>query len=237
VSFTGVRKFAPLLLLPLLMSLNACNSKEAAEAESAKKGKLQSKVTSADAPVAPIDAHAPGTPMAERVAVLGLLNKRTGQTRDIELKPGEALRFGKVVVRLRACERTAPWEANADQGAFVQLIIYERPPGTVQAERWRQVFSGWLFKENPAANVVEHGVYDVWVKACKMSFPGEEDAPPEPLTPAGSAVPDTGVAPSPAKPVDKKPSNAPQVAPKAKPAPEPVAEPDPPVVEEETIET
>jgi hypothetical protein len=172
----------------------------------------------------------------------GLLNKRTGQTRDIELKPGEALRFGKVVVRLRACERTAPWETYPDQGAFVQLIIFERPPGTVQAERWRQVFSGWLFKENPAANVVEHAVYDVWVKACKMSFPGEEDAVSE-APPAAGTAPSGAVttdAPSAAaKPADKKPSNAPQAAPKAKPerAPEPVDEPEAPVVEEETIET
>eukprot|EP01035_Chromulina_nebulosa_P054193 gene54193-74183_t len=107
-------------------------------------------------------------------AGMGLLNKRNGQTRDIELKPGEAIRFGKVVVRLRACEKTAPWENYPDEGAFVQLLVNERPPGTTDAEKWRSVFSGWLFKENPAANVVEHPVYDVWVKSCRMSFPGEE---------------------------------------------------------------
>src|SRR3546814_14093381 len=55
-------------------------------------------------------ADLPGTPMAERVAVIGLLNKRNGLTRDLTLKPGEALRVNNVVVRLRACETTAPWE-------------------------------------------------------------------------------------------------------------------------------
>ena len=139
-----------------------------------------------------------GTPMAERVAVLGLLNKRNGQTRDIELKPGEAIRFGKVVVRLRACEKTAPWETYPDQGAFIQMLVRERPAGTNDAERWAQVFSGWLFKENPAANVVEHPIYDVWVKACKMSFPGEEEEVVE-KSADGEATP-----------AAKKPSSAPQ---------------------------
>ena len=48
------------------------------------------------------------TPMAERVAVLGLLNKRNGIVRDITLKPGQAVRIRDAVVRLRACDSTAP---------------------------------------------------------------------------------------------------------------------------------
>ena len=44
---------------------------------------------------------------------------------------------------------------------------------------WHKVFSGWLFKNAPSVNVVEHPVYDVWVKACEMSFPGEETPAPE----------------------------------------------------------
>jgi hypothetical protein len=39
------------------------------------------------------------------------------------------------------------------------------------------VFSGWLFKNSPSLNVVEHPVYDVWVKDCAMKFPGEEETP------------------------------------------------------------
>ncbi len=180
-------------------------------------------VTKGPPPATVKDGEQIGTPMAERVAVVGLLNKRNGQTRDFELKPGESVRIGKVVIRLRACERTAPWETYPDIGAFVQLIVRERPRGTNNPERWAQVFSGWLFKENPAANVVEHPIYDVWVKDCKMSFPGEEaprksdpDAPED----------------------DKKPSNAPQSP--AKPAPEPEPEPDEEAVEgegEATVET
>ena len=159
-----------LIWLPLLATLAACGSAQDETLAPAKSGEA---LATSDKIIAMSGANI-GTPMAERVAVLGLLNKRNGQTRDVELKPGEAIRFDKVVIRLRACEKTAPWENPPEEGAFVQLLVNERPPGTTEAERWRNVFSGWLFKENPAANVVEHPIYDVWVKACKMRFPGEE---------------------------------------------------------------
>ena len=69
------------------------------------------------------------TPMAERVAVLGLLNKRNGIVRDLTLKPGQSVRVKDVVVRLRACETTAPWENEKLTGAFVQLDV-ERTDGS-----------------------------------------------------------------------------------------------------------
>jgi hypothetical protein len=182
-----------LLPVALFAALAGCGSADDADGLApAKSGKAQP----SNDPVIVAQGQTLGTPMIERVAVLGLLNKRNGQTRDIELKPGEAIRYGKVVVRVRACEKTAPWETYPDQGAFVQLIVRERPAGTNDAERWIQVFSGWLFKENPAANVVEHPIYDVWVKECKMSFPGEEEAVEE--------------ASEKAAPADKAPSRAPQ---------------------------
>ncbi len=106
-----------------------------------------------------------GTPMAERVAVIGLLNKRNGVSRELTLKPGQAIRVDDVVVRLRACEKTASWEPEQLTGAFVQLDVR----GANQ--RWQRVFSGWLFKERPALNVVPHPVYDVWAKSCTMSWP------------------------------------------------------------------
>ena len=108
----------------------------------------------------------PGTtPMAQRVAVLGLLNKRTGETRDLTLRPGQTVRVGDVIVRLRACETTAPWEVQQLTGAFVQLDV-RNPQGQFQ-----RVFSGWLYKESPSLNVVEHPIYDVWPKSCAMTHP------------------------------------------------------------------
>jgi len=119
------------------------------------------------------------TPMAQRVAVLGLLNKRNGISRDIRLHPGQAVRVGDIIVRLRACETTAPWENEKLTGAFVQLDV-QQPDSS-----WRRFFSGWVYKESPSLNVVEHPVYDIWPKSCAMSFP---PGPPPPAAPSGPAV-------------------------------------------------
>lgn len=105
------------------------------------------------------------TPMPERVAVLGLLNKRNGRAQDVTLKPGQGVEIGDVRIRLRACERTAPWEVDQLTGAFVQLDV--RGPDRA----WRRPFAGWLYKERPSLNVVQHPIYDVWTKSCTMSFP------------------------------------------------------------------
>jgi hypothetical protein len=133
------------------------------------------------------------TPMAQRVAKLGLLNKRNNVSEEIALKPGEVREIGPVTIRLSACERTAPWEMPQEVGAFVQVDIRER-----EGAAPRRVFSGWLFRESPSLNVVEHPVYDVWVKDCTMAFPGEDAKPaPKPSpTPAAARTP----APAPAPP-------------------------------------
>lgn len=143
---------------------------------------------------APADGAQIGTPMAERVATLGLLNKRNNVSQDLEMKPGESRRLGDVIVRLSACERTPSWEMPKETGAFVQVLTLADDQGDGEADQWKRVFSGWLFKNSPSLNVVEDPVYDVWVKDCAMSFPGEitpEPATPEPSAPAAPAAPAT----------------------------------------------
>ncbi len=149
-----------------------------------------------------------GTPMAERVATIGIVNKRNSLTREIEMKPGEARRIDDVVIRLSACEKTAPWEDPPETGAFVQVNVNARPDADSEAV-WTRVFSGWLFKNSPGLNVVEHPIYDVWVKDCAMSFPGEEEALSAP-----SAAPRPRASAAPAEP---------EAAPTATPAPSPTS--------------
>src|SRR5439155_23785312 len=81
-----------------------------------------------------------------------------------------------VIVRLRACEATAPWEEEKLTGAFVQVDV-QQPD-----KHWDRVFSGWLYKESPSLNVVEHPVYDVWPKSCEMTYPAGPAAPAAPAS-------------------------------------------------------
>lgn len=194
---------------PALVALAACGSTDSPEEEApAEELTLdQARTGQADGETLDIDdieeigdlpADLTGvTPMAERVAVLGLLNKRNGLSREIRLSPGESTRVGDVLIRLRACEETAPWEPQRLTGAFVQLFVRQTARGGGE-DSWERVFSGWLFKERPSLNVIEHRLYDVWPKACEMTYPDN--------------------APSSAASSGNSPSSAARSAPEAEPA-------------------
>lgn len=170
------------LLIPglLLGALAACNPQGAIE-QNRTQAEYENGVV--DIPQT-VTRLAPGTtPMAERVAVLRLLNKRNGQMREFTLRPGQAVRYGDAIVRLRACETTAPWEIQRLTGAFVQLDVREP-----RSQQFRRVFSGWLYKETPSLNVVEHPIYDVWPRSCAMTHPaGGTPAPSRPASNRSSA--------------------------------------------------
>jgi hypothetical protein len=147
-------------------------------------------------PVRPsADQLPPGTtPVAERTAVLGLLNKRNGIRQDLNLKPGQAVRVGDVVVRLQTCETTPPWEPEPLTGAFVQVDVRN-----TQGE-FQRIFSGWLWRESPSLNVVEHPIYDVDTKSCEMTHPagpGESAETPAEDS-ANSSAPKSGNSAAPA---------------------------------------
>lgn len=160
------------------------------------------------------------TPMAQRVAVIGLLNKRNGIVRDLRMRPGQAMRVKDVVVRLRACETTAPWETEKLTGAFIQVDRLQ-PNG-----QWVRRFSGWLYKESPSLNVVEDPVYDVWPKSCTMSWPGGPAAPAAPAASSSRsrASNSGGGSTGPAAGTEGNAADAPPSGPEPAPSPEPPAE-------------
>jgi hypothetical protein len=135
----------------------------------------EGKAVTVDVPHAAVEGQQGITPMAERIAVIGLLNKRNGIVRDLTLRPGQAIRVKDAIVRLRACEASAPWEEEVLTGAFVQLDVRQTD------NSWRRVFSGWLYKESPSLNTVEHPIYDVWPKSCAMTYPAGPAAPAAPV--------------------------------------------------------
>ena len=200
---------APLLALT---ALSACNrgSNDAAEAVATE---VPKSFNSPGATTQVVESKY-GTAVKDRVATLGLLNKRNNLTQDVVLKVGEAKRVGNVIVKLATCERSLPWESPPETGAFVQVFVEERERAD-QPLVWHKAFSGWLFKNSPALSVVQHPVYDVWVKDCAMKFPGEEDSPAAAASPssaakpAGSAAPAVKPSASPSPGASPKPSATP----------------------------
>ena len=152
--------------LVLALALAACGSKTSNQQEQQAANTSQV-LTGREAGV---------TPMAQRVAVIGVLNKRNGLVKTVSLHPGQSARWKDAIIHLRACETSAPWEDEKLTGAFLQLDVQ----GT--DKKYRRVFSGWVYKESPSLNVVEHPVYDVWPKSCEMTYPAGPPAPAAPVT-------------------------------------------------------
>lgn len=195
----------PILPLALLLSLAACGGDELPTANQTGPVKIEGqKIRNGDS------SALPGTPMADRVAAIGLLNKRNGITTDLTMKPGDALRVGDAIVRLQACETTAPWENVQETGAFVQLDVR-----STADNKWRRNFSGWLFKERPDRNVVQHPIYDVWVRSCTMSWPesgpdtvklGGKGEPPADASPPSGANASSAQPPEPPANAEERPA-------------------------------
>ena len=173
-----MRSFTPILSLAVPLALAACAPRGADDANRQNEAAIVNQTI--DVPQT-VQQLAPGTtPVAERVAVLGLLNKRNGLQRELTLRPGQAVRVGDVIVRLRNCETTAPWEVQQLTGAFVQLDVRGADG------QFRRVFSGWLYRETPSLNVIEHPIYDVWPRSCAMTHP--EGGDPAPASRPGAAA-------------------------------------------------
>jgi hypothetical protein len=159
----------------------------------------------APAQAAPKRQAAPQPAPGERVAVIGVLDKRQGSTADFRLKPGQSFRYGRLSGTLFTCDRTQPFETRQQSAAFVQVVDQPPAQGNKAPPKPRRVFSGWLFAESPSLNPFVHPVYDVWLKSCTMRFPDGPKAPadatrtrsaPRPAAP----VPATPPAPPPATP-------------------------------------
>lgn len=107
---------------------------------------------------------------AERIAVIGVLDKRVGETEEFTLRPGESFDFRRLHGVLQTCDHSAPWERK-QSAAFVQVTETPRPRTRGEDVRPRTIFSGWLFAESPSLNPVSHPVYDVWLKSCTIVRP------------------------------------------------------------------
>ncbi|MBK1670432.1 hypothetical protein CKO28_20620 [Rhodovibrio sodomensis] len=109
------------------------------------------------------------------VVVLQGLDKVTARTDTFEVPVGSAYRFGTLEITVHHCWK-APPEEPPENKAFLEIVDIrpDREPKTV--------FTGWMFSSSPALNALEHPVYDVWVKTCKvLEQPGAAtDAPPAP---------------------------------------------------------
>lgn len=107
------------------------------------------------------------TPVEQRAVEIVVLDKLSGRSQILTLKPGESLSFRDLDIAVRTCETRAPG-LPPESGAFVQIT-----------SGGKRLFSGWMFAVARSLNAFEHPGYAVWVRSCKMRFP---DSGPDTVT-------------------------------------------------------
>lgn len=109
----------------------------------------------------PETAPQPETPpppawLPRPAARLILLDKISAQPHTVTVKVGQSTSFGALTIMVRACEVRPP-DVPQDATAFLDITdSHSGMPG----------FRGWMFAREPAANMLEHPVYDVRLAGC-----------------------------------------------------------------------
>ena len=107
---------------------------------------------------------APIAAQANTIAVLQGLDKTTARVSKFDAPVDQSVRFGTLVITVRACDKKPP-EEEPNTAAF--LVIDEVRPGNASSVETKRVFSGWMFASSPAVSALEDPIYDINVLDCK----------------------------------------------------------------------
>ena len=93
-------------------------------------------------------------------AVFNGLDKITGRIISFEVSVDETVQFGALQITPRVCYSRPPTE-SPQTDAFVEV------DEVTLENKYRRIFSGWMFAASPGLSGIEHAVYDVWLTDCK----------------------------------------------------------------------
>ena len=95
-----------------------------------------------------------------RTAQLQALDKVTARITVLDATVDQPARFGTLTITVRACNARPPDEVP-DAAAFIEVRDGLQPPAAPPA------FRGWMMANAPAANMLEHPVYDLRILDCR----------------------------------------------------------------------
>ncbi len=93
-------------------------------------------------------------------AVFNGLDKITGRIISFEVAVDETVQFGALQITPRICYSRPPTE-SPQTDAFIEV------DEVTLDNKYRRIFSGWMFAASPGLHGIEHAVYDVWLTDCK----------------------------------------------------------------------
>jgi hypothetical protein len=154
-------------------------------------------------------------------AVFSGLDKITGRIVSFEVSINETVQFGALQMTPRICYSRPPTE-SPNTTSFVEV------DEVALDNKFRRVFTGWMFASSPGLHGIEHPVYDIWLVDCKGGTeiiaepkePVEEVQPAQLETPRRSAdqIPGGIMAPPDTGRIDVEPPRGVPTQPRQQPA-------------------
>src|SRR3954447_15235493 len=93
-------------------------------------------------------------------AVFSGLDKITGRIISFEVAVDETVQFGALQLTPRVCY-TRPQTESPNTTVVVEL------DEVALQNKYRRIFTGWMFASSPGLHGIEHAVYDIWLTDCK----------------------------------------------------------------------
>lgn len=93
-------------------------------------------------------------------AVFSGLDKITGRIVSFEVAVDETVQFGALQLTPRVCFSRPPTETPKTT-SFLEV------DEVTLDNKYRRIFTGWMFAASPGLHAIEHPIYDVWLVDCK----------------------------------------------------------------------
>ena len=90
-----------------------------------------------------------------------ILDKITTKVRTFEVDVNDNVLFESLNIEIYACHTNPPEKIPED---FVLLKIFD----SINFDNSRLIYQGWMISSSPAATPLEHPIYDLWLKDCKI---------------------------------------------------------------------
>ncbi|GJD36819.1 DUF2155 domain-containing protein [Methylobacterium aerolatum] len=116
-------------------------------------------------------------------AVFSGLDKITGRIVTFEVAVDETVQFGALQLTPRVCYSRPPTEP-AKTTAFLEV------DEVTLDNKYRRIFTGWMFASSPGLHAIEHPIYDVWLLDCKGGSDVIAEAKEQEDVPAVAAKPE-----------------------------------------------
>tara|TARA_Y100001970_G_C14135397_1_gene803982 strand:+ start:347 stop:730 length:384 start_codon:yes stop_codon:yes gene_type:complete len=96
-----------------------------------------------------------------KIAKIQILDKITAEVKTFEINVDNSLKFESLDIQIYSCHKNPPDKIPED---YVLLKIFDE----VNNENAQLIYQGWMISSSPAVTPLEHPIYDLWIKECKV---------------------------------------------------------------------